>query len=89
VDGDAADVGAPELDVPDVCQGSLPQRGARRLHPGQRRRFDADSGLGTVELWKDTVNLDNGDHAELLVHFDGSRAGRCSTAITWNTRTCR
>jgi Multicopper oxidase len=23
--------------------------------------------------WKDTVNLDNGDYAELLVHFDGYR----------------
>jgi spore coat protein A, manganese oxidase len=23
--------------------------------------------------WKDTVNLDNGDYAELLVHFDGFR----------------
>ena len=23
--------------------------------------------------WKDTVNLDNGDYAELLVHFDGHR----------------
>jgi spore coat protein A, manganese oxidase len=39
--------------------------------------------------WKDTVNLGNGDYAELLVHFDGYGGNTCSTATTWNTRTCR
>lgn len=36
--------------------------------------------------WKDTVSLDNGDYAELLVKFDGFKE-YVSTATTWNTKT--
>jgi spore coat protein A len=39
--------------------------------------------------WKDTVNLNNGDYATLLVPSTATGAGMSSTATTWNTRTCR
>ena len=39
--------------------------------------------------WKDTVNLNNGDYATLLVPSTATGAGTSSTATTWNTRTCR
>jgi spore coat protein A len=38
--------------------------------------------------WKDTVNLDNGD-ASCWSTSTATEGNTCSTATTWNTRTCR